>query len=247
MNWSPQLVVDEVEVAVLALAVPHGEVGEVLSNEQVEDVNREDGIFDLISFSELGFGQGGVNLLGVIEEGIEDGDGGELNVLSPGGEKVKKQDFVGGLEKEGEVITTEEGGGSRVSQGHLKGSDVEGLKLEPDLELEVVEDGEVELGLDQWVDVESKGIFLETIVSLVKLVAEVSLIGDLEFVVIGNIDETLLEKDAARSGLIGVSLNYLVRWCNSCDDGCEKEFFHSVIVNIIISCLIFLAYICQYL
>lgn len=149
LKGSPQLVVDEVEVAVLALAIPLGEVGEVLSNEQVEDVNREDGIFDLVSFRELGFGKGGVDLLGVIEDGIEDGDGGELNVLSPGGDKVKKQDFVGGLEKEGEVISTEEGGGSRVSQGHLKGSDIEGLKLELDLELEVVEDVEVELGLDQ--------------------------------------------------------------------------------------------------
>jgi hypothetical protein len=235
---------DELEWEVLALAVPWGgEVGEVLSNEQVENVDWEDGVFDLWNIREIGFLQGGVNLLGVIEDGIEDGDFGKLHVLSIGGDKVKKLNFAGGLEIEIGGISTEEGGRSRVSQGQFNGSDIEGLEIEDDLELEVLEDVEVERGLDLWVEVETKGISLETIVSCVKLVVEVSLVGDLELVVVGNIDETVLEKDAARSGLIGVGLNNLVTWSNSCDDGCEKEFFHSVILNIIISCLILLAYI----
>ena len=55
---------------------------------------------------------------------------------------------MGGLEKEREGISTEEGGRSRVSQGQLNGSDIEGLEIELYLELEVLEDVEVERGLD---------------------------------------------------------------------------------------------------
>ena len=237
------LSVGEFEVEVLALAVPcGGEVGEVLSNEQVENVDWEDGVFDLRNIREIGFLKGGDKILGAsTENGIEDGDFGELHVLSIGGDKVKKLNFPGGLDIEIGGISTEEGGRSRVSQGQLNGSDIEGLEIELYLELEVLEDVEVERGLDLWVEVETKGISLETIVNCVKLVVVVCLIGDLELVVIGNIDDTFYELDAARSGLIGVSLNNLVTWSNSCDDGCEKEFFHSVILNIIISYLIFLA------
>ena len=148
VNGSPKLVVDEVEVAVLALSIPLSKIGEVLGNKHVENVNREDGVFDLSNLRELGFGQGRVNLLSVIEQGIKNGDFGELHVLSPGGDKVENQNLVGGLEKEREGISTEEGGRSRVSQGHFEGSDIEGLQFELDLELEVAEDVEVERGLD---------------------------------------------------------------------------------------------------
>ena len=134
---------------VLALAIPHGEIGEVLSNEGVENVDLEDGVFDGISVRPLGFGESGINLLGVIEDGIKDGYGGELDILSPEGLNIKKVNLADGLDKQREGLSLDQSGSSWVSQGQLNRSDIEGPEIELDLELEVREDVEVEGGLDQ--------------------------------------------------------------------------------------------------
>ena len=74
----------------------------------------------------------------------------------------------------------------------------------------MIQDVEVELGLDQRVNVEAQGILLEAIIGIIELVLVLGLVADLKFIVIGDIDESVLEEDISRSGLVGVSLNEFV-------------------------------------
>ncbi len=149
-------VVDEVEVAVFALAVPQVRVGDLLGNEHLEEIELKRGV--LVELEGLGRGVGPALLsegrriqVGILHAHyhVEDRNLGEVHVLQPGDLELTDLQVVSGLEhgEEG-VLVSGESGGVGVLELHAKWGDLEGGEGELDLSLDVREELNAEVGLD---------------------------------------------------------------------------------------------------